>query len=174
MIKQLIFILLFVFSTSVMSQMNRFNGRQNIQPRTPMASPKQQFPEVNVEKAVGMTFYKTEKLIKKIGVKKSSKTFSLVTNIFKKFNKDLKQVKRINSFLFSEGKLKIENARKQSFKTGDYSIIQKATKEVTTIFEPVVKVIEEKETNLDNTLKEILTIKQFKKWIKYKTNIKKK
>ena len=51
---------------------------------------------------------------------------------------------------------------------------QKANKEVTESFKPIIKVIEDKEKKLDLELKEVLTGKQQKKWIKYKENLKRK
>lgn len=168
--RSIVFILFFIFSVSIEAQFNR----QRMQPRTPAVSQQQRFPEVNVEKAVGMIFYDSEKVLKKIGVKKSSKNFDLITSILKKFNREQNQVKRINSFLFSEGKSKIEFARKESVKLGDFSIIRNATKEVTTLFEPIVEVIKEKEKKLDLEFEKILSSKEFSKWNKYKTNLKKK
>lgn len=168
--RSIVFILFFIFSVSTEAQFNR----QRMQPRTPVAPQQPRFPEVNVERAVGMIFYDTEKVLKKIGVKKSSKKFDLITSILKKFNREQNQVKRINSFLFSEGKSKIEFARKESVKLGDFSIIRNATKEVTTLFEPIVEVVKEKEKNLDLEFEKILSSKEFSKWNKYKTNLKKK
>lgn len=168
--KHIVFILLFLFSVTINAQFNR----QRIQPRTPVVSQQQRFPEVDVEKAVGMIFYDSEKVLKKIGVKKSSKNFSLIVSILKKFNRDLNQVKRINSFLFSEGKSKIEFARKESAKSGDFSIIRNATKDVTTMFEPIVEVVKEKEKNLDLELEKILSSKELNKWNKYKMVLKRK
>ena len=168
--KHIVFILLFLFSVTINAQFNR----QRIQPRTPVVSQQQRFPEVDVEKAVGMIFYDSEKVLKKIGVKKSSKNFNLIISILKKFNRDLNQVKRINSFLFSEGKSKIEFARKESAKSGDFSIIRNATKDVTTMFEPIVEVVKEKEKNLDLELEKILSSKELNKWNKYKMVLKRK
>lgn len=168
--RHIVFILLFLFSVTINAQFNR----QRIQPRTPVVSQQQRFPEVDVEKAVGMIFYDSEKVLKKIGVKKSSKNFNLIISILKKFNRDLNQVKRINSFLFSEGKSKIEFARKESAKSGDFSIIRNATKDVTTMFEPIVEVVKEKEKNLDLELEKILSSKELNKWNKYKLVLKRK
>ena len=168
--KHTVFILFFLFSVSVKAQYNR----QRIQPRTPVVSQQQRFPEIDVEKAVGMVFYNSEKVLKKIGVKKSSKNFNLVVSIFKKFNRELNQVKRINSFLFSEGKSKIDFARKESVKSGDFSIIRNATKEVTTMFEPIIEVVKEKENSLDTELEKILSSKELNKWNKYKAALKRK
>jgi hypothetical protein len=145
-----------------------------MQPRQPRAAQQPRAPKIDVEKAVGLTFYNIEKVAKKIGVKKSSKTFDKIASIFNSFNRELKQVKRINTFLFSEGKSKMEAAQKEAMKNRDFSALQKANKEVTESFKPIIKVIEEKEEKLDTDIEKVLTDKQQKKWVKYKTNLKKK
>jgi len=68
----------------------------------------------------------------------------------------------------------MEAAQKETIKSRDYTALQKANKEVTESFKPIIKVIEDKEKKLDLELKEILTGKQQKKWIKYRENLKKK
>ena len=68
----------------------------------------------------------------------------------------------------------MEAAQKETIKNRDYSALQKANKEVTESFKPIIKVIEGKEKKLDATLKEILTEKQQKKWLKYKETLKRK
>jgi len=145
-----------------------------MQPRQPRAAQQPRAPKIDVEKAVGLTFYNIEKVAKKIGVKKASKTFDKLASIFNSFNRELKQVKRINTFLFSEGKSKMEAAQKEAMKNRDFSALQKANKEVTESFKPIIKVIEEKEEKLDTDIEKVLTDKQQKKWVKYKTNLKKK
>ena len=97
-----------------------------------------------------------------------------LNSIFNSFNRELKQVKRINTFLFSEGKSKMEAAQKEAMKNRDFNALQKANKEVTESFKPIIKVIEEKEEKLDTDIEKVLTDKQQKKWVKYKTNLKKK
>ena len=68
----------------------------------------------------------------------------------------------------------MEAAQKETIKSRDFTALQKANKEVTESFKPIIKVIEDKEKKLDLELKEVLTGKQQKKWIKYKENLKRK
>ena len=97
MIKRLIFISIIFFSLAAEAQYNsRYNRRQPMQARQPIASQQTRTPKIDVEKAVGMTFYNIEKVVKKIGVKKSSKTFPLISKILNLFNKNLNQIKRIS------------------------------------------------------------------------------
>ncbi|MDC1342292.1 MAG: hypothetical protein QMC07_04395 [Flavobacteriaceae bacterium] len=175
MMKHIFFISIILFSITAEAQYNsQYNRRQSMQPRQPRAAQQPRAPKIDVEKAVGLTFYNIEKVAKKIGVKKSSKTFDKIASIFNSFNRELKQVKRINTFLFSEGKSKMEAAQKEAMKNRDFSALQKANKEVTESFKPIIKVIEEKEEKLDTDIEKVLTDKQQKKWVKYKTNLKKK
>lgn len=179
MIKKVILISFLLFSITTEAQYgspygSQYNRRQSMQPRQPRAAQQPRAPEINVEKAVGLVFYNTEKISKKVGVKKSSNTFKKMSSIFNSFNKELKQIKRINTFLFSEGKSKMEAAQKESMKNRDFSALRKANKEVTESFKPIIKVIDDKEKTLDVTMKEILSEKQYRKWIKYKGNLKKK
>ena len=154
MTEKIFFIVLFLFSATINAQFNSQYNRGGIgggrfQQRQPTTTAKQKPPSFNIEKAVGMTFYNSEKVIKKIGLKKSSEIAKVTTNIIEKFNKDLNQLKRINTFLFSEAKNKIESAQREAFELRDYVIFQKAYKDVTTIFKPVVKVVKEKEEKLN-------------------------
>ena len=179
MIKKTLLIAILIFSITAEAQYgsrygSQYNRRQSMQPRQPRAAQQSRVPEIDVEKAVGMVFYNTEKVSKKIGVKKSSDVFIKITSIFNLFNKELKQIKRINTFLFSEGKSKMEAAQKETIKSRDFTALQKANKEVTESFKPIIKVIEDKEKKLELDLKEVLTGKQQKKWIKYKENLKRK
>ena len=68
----------------------------------------------------------------------------------------------------------MEAAQKETIKSRDFTALQKANKEVTESFKPIIKVIEDKEKKLELDLKEVLTGKQQKKWIKYKENLKRK
>ncbi|MDG2444485.1 MAG: hypothetical protein P8M14_03445 [Flavobacteriaceae bacterium] len=179
MSKKTLLIVVLLFSITAEAQYgsrygSQYNRRQSMQPRQPRAAQQSRVPEIDVEKAVGLVFYNTEKVSKKIGVKKSSDAFIKITSIFNLFNKELKQIKRINTFLFSEGKSKMEAAQKETIKSRDYSALQKANKEVTESFKPIIKVIEDKEKKLDLDLKEFLSEKQQKKWVKYKENLKRK
>lgn len=179
MIKTFTLIIILLMTMSVEAQFDsrygsQYNRRQSMQPRQPRAAQQPRVPEIDVEKAVGLVFYNTEKVSKKIGVKKSSDVYGKISSTFNSFNKELKQIKRINTFLFSEGKSKMEAAQKESMKNRDFSALQKANKEVTESFKPIIKVIDDKEKKLDDVLKDILSVKQFKKWTKYRENLKKK
>ena len=117
MIKKVILITFLLLSVTIEAQYgsrygSQYNRRQSMQPRQPRAAQQPRAPEINVEKAVGLIFYNMEKIGKKVGVKKSSDAYKEMASVFNSFNKELKQIKRINTFLFSEGKSKMEAAQK--------------------------------------------------------------
>lgn len=172
MIRNVIILLFVVFSLSAEAQL--VNRRTRTLDRTPGTTTAQKLPEFNVEKAVGLTIYEMERVAKKLGLKKSSETLTKVTSIINKFNKSQKELARINSFSFSQAKTKIEAAQKEVLKTREYAVLEKAYKEVSEGFKPISKQIEEKEKTLDESLKSVLSEKQFKKWKKLKDRIKRK
>ena len=156
MIKQVLFIFLFFSVFFAEAQYNsQFNRRQSMQPRQPRAAQQPRAPKIDVEKAVGLIFYNIEKVTKKTGIKKSSDTYPKFSSILNSYNKELKQIKRINTFLFSEGKSKMEAAQKEAIKNRDYTALQIANKEVTESFKPIISTIEEKNKKLNLKLEEI-------------------
>ena len=171
MIKNIFIGLFIFFMITANAQRNRRNRIQNI---TPVQNTKQKLPEVNVEKAVGLTFYDLEKVTKKLGIKDSSEEYNKISSVFNNFNKSQKELARIHSFSFSQIKEKIKNAQKTVLKNRDYSVLEKAYKEVGETFKPITKQIEEKEKKLDDSLSAILSEKKFKKWKKLQTKIKRK
>ncbi len=175
MIKHILFVFLFFSTFFAEAQYNsQYNRRQSLRPRQPQAAQQPRAPKVDVEKAVGLIFYNIEKVTKKIGVKKSSDTYPKVSSVLNSHNKELKQIKRINTFLFSEGKSKMEAAQKEAIKSRDPTPLRLTSKEVTKSFKPIISTIEEKDKKLNLELEKILSVKQLKKWKKYNASIKKK
>jgi len=151
----------------------RFRQRTDAD-RMSAANTRQRDVEFKVERVVGLTIYEIEKVTKKIGLKKSADNYKKVVSTFKKFNKEQKEVSRINSFTFSQVKTKVESARKKAMEVRDFSILQEAYKEISEELKPVTDGVTVKEKELDESLKTLLSAKQFKKWVKLKEKIKKK
>lgn len=148
--------------------------RQRVVDRTPGTTSAQRNPEFNVERAIGLTIYDIERVAKKVGVKKSKDNYKKLEKIFKDFNKEMNQVKRINGFLLSQAKTKVEAAQTQVLETREYSILEKTYKEVSEGFKPITAEIKSQEEKLDKKLKEVLSEKQFKKWKKLQNKMKRK
>ena len=153
----------------------QFAGQMRNRSAVPQANAGQpRLPKFNAEKSVGLVIFDIDKTIKKIGLKESSNNFKKAVTFLNTYNKEIRQVARINSFTFNEAKKKIEFIQKKAQDSGDFSIVQPIYKEVGKSFEPILKVIEEKEKALDEKLKPVLSAKQFKKWKKFQTKMKKK
>ena len=176
--KRSIILTLFVLaSLAIEAQQVLPNGqrvRQRVVDRTPGLTSAQNQPNFNVEKAVGLTIYDLERVTKKVGIKESADNYKKVISIFNKFNKEQREVLRINSFSFSQAKIKIEAAQKSVMENRDYSVLEKAYKEVSEGFKPVSEGIKAREKALDESLKPVLSAKQFKKWKKLQDRIKRK
>jgi hypothetical protein len=171
MIRNIIILALVLFSVSAEAQYNR---RQRALETAPSQAKAQNFPEFKSETVVGISIYDLEKVSKKIKLKKSSDNYSKIMTIFNDFHKEINQIRRINSFTFLQAKEKITIAQKNTLESRDFSELQAAYKEVSKTFEPIVKIVEEKEKNLDAELEKLLSEKQFKKWSKYKKKVKRK
>jgi len=116
MIKHIFFIFLFFSTFFAEAQYNsQFNRRQNMRSRQPMATQKPRAPKINVEKAVGLIFYNIEKVSKKIGIKETSDTYLKVFSILNSYNKELKQIKRINTFFIFGREVKNGSCSKRSY-----------------------------------------------------------
>ena len=172
MIKKLFILGFVLFTLAAEAQM--VNRRQRVLDRTPGTTTAEKLPEFNVEKAIGLTIYDIERVTKRIGLKTSSEQYAKVVSVFNKFNKDQREVLRINSFSFSQAKTKIENAQSDVLKNRDYSVLEQAYKEVSDGFKPISEQVKEREKTLDNDLKPLLSEKEFKKWKKLQDKIKQK
>lgn len=172
--KNIVFILFVLFSLAAEAQFIPGRQRQRVVDRTPGTTSAQRKPEFNVEKAVGLTIYDIDKILKRLKIKESADNYKKVVTIFNKFNREVRDVKRINGFLLGNAKTKIEAAQQKVLDTRDYSILQNAYKEVSEGFKPIAEEIKAKEKVLDSVLKPVLSAKEFKKWKKHQTNIKRK
>jgi hypothetical protein len=176
--KKSIFLIVFIFLSLVLeAQQVLPNGqrlRQRVVDRTPGTTTAQKLPEFNVERAVGLTIYEIDRILKKISLKSSDENYKKVVTVYNKFNKDQREVLRINGFTFSQAKTKIESAQSEVLKNRDYSVLEKAYKEVSEGFKPISEQIKEREKKLDEDLKPLLSDKQFKKWKKLQDKIKRK
>lgn len=172
--KIILFIAFITIASSVEAQLGGRGGRNfNRQPLG--AQQRQQPPKFDVKRAIGLTIYDVDRVVKRINLKEKDKNYKKVVTVFNRFNKDLRDLERINSFQFSQAENKVNAAQEDVLKNGaDYSILQNAYKEIGTKFKSITDQIKEKEKVLDASLKPLLSSKQFKKWTKLRTKIKKK
>ncbi len=162
-----IILLLLLTSFSINAQF----GRRPVN-RTPVNTRAQKPPEVNIEKLVGIYFYDIEKTTKKIGIKKSDKNYNKIVSLLNTFNKEQRDITRINSFLLSDSKNNLEAAQKSAQAARDYSIIQNAYTAVAKKLKPLIDLTKQRTEKLTKSFEEILSKKQFKKWNKYLNKLK--
>lgn len=170
--KKLIFLLLIFVGFSTYAQFRQPGRgiRQSQDPNQVQAAPF----EFNPQKVIGITTYDVERAAKKIGLSGNKPEFKSFKDTILKFNKDIKDLSRINSFTFTQVKNNVESAQKLATESRDFSILQNAYKEASETFEPIVKIVTDKEKSLDESLKSFLSKKQFDKWLKYKAKQKTK
>lgn len=172
--KIILFIAFITLASHAEAQLGGRGGR-NFN-RQPAGSQQQRKPpKFDVKRAIGLTIYEVDRVTKRIGMKEKDENYKKVVTVFNKFNRDLRDVERINSFQFSQAENKVNTAQENVLKNGaDYSVLQNAYKEVGTKFKSITEQIKEKEKVLDTALEPLLSKKQFKKWIKLRNKIKKK
>ena len=124
-------------------------------------------PNFKVKEFIGIIIYDIEKAAKKSGVKKASKKGKEFSRILSEYNKETKDITRINSFLLRSTKEMVENFQKAAMKNGDYSEQAKVQKEMISRLKPIGEAIREEDKKLNTAIKKLLTEKQYKKWIKY-------
>lgn len=169
MIKQFVIAFFVLFTLTAEAQ---FQRRQRVVNRNPVTQ-QQKPPEFNVERAIGLTIYDIDLIIKKLKLKQSSENYKKIVTVFNAFNKQQRELNRIHSFSFSQAKKKIEAAQKDVMKSRNYVVLETAYKEVSEAFLPITDQIKEREEQLDKDLKPLFSKKEFKKWEKLKLKIKK-
>ena len=163
--KKYIFLLLIFTSFITYSQFGGMrNQRQRQMPQTPQQAPE---PDFKVEKYIGIIIYDIEKAAKKTGVKLSSDKGKKFSGLLTKYNKEVKDIRRINSFTLRSTKEMVENYQKKVAKTGDLTDQVKVQKKLADNLKPISETLKVEDEDLSKKLKEILTTKQYKKWLKY-------
>lgn len=165
--KKYLLILTLLTSFLAHSQLNRGgmrNSRQNQMNQTPRKAPE---PNFQVEKYLGIVIYDIEKAAKKSSIKLSSEEGKKFKTLLTKYNKEIKDIRRINSFTLRSTKEMMENFQKNAQKNGDFSDRTKVQKKMVENLTPISETLRTKDRALDISIKEILSEKQYKKWIKY-------
>ena len=162
------YILLIFAFTSLISHSQYNNGmrnqRQSQMNQTPRQAPE---PKYEIEKYLGILIYDIEKYAKKSSIKLSSEEGKKFSEVLTKFNKKLKDFRRINSFTLKSIKEMVENFQKKAQESGDFSGRVEIQKVMEENLKPISETLRVYDKELDKTMKELLSEKQYKKWIKY-------
>lgn len=162
-------LLIFVFTTLLThGQFNNGGMRNQRQRQMPQAQQKAPEPNFNVERYVGIVIYDDiKKAAKKSSIKLSSAEGKVFSKTLISYNKQVKDIKRINSFTLKSTKEMVENFQKMAMKSGDFSNQIEIQKKMTESLKPIAETLKVEDKKLDKSIKEILSEKQYKKWIKY-------
>jgi hypothetical protein len=163
-----LFLFLSIVSYSQFGNRNQQNQRPDLSRNQPEMG-QRSAPEINyeVEKYLGIVIYDIEKAAKKSKIKISSdlgKEFSQTLTVY---NRKIKDIRRINSFTLRSTKEMAESFYKNAQKTGDRSGQKVMQTKMMTSLKPISETLKVEDLILDKKMKEILSEKQYKKWIKY-------
>jgi hypothetical protein len=168
--KKVILLFIILVSHSTYSQFgNRNQGnRQNMRQRQMTETPRQA-PEFKyeVEKYLGIVVYDIEQAAKKSKIKLTSDTGKTFSTTLTAYNRDIKDLRRINSFTLRSTREMVENFQRNAQKTGDASDQKKVQETMAENLKPISNVLKIKDLELDKKMKTILSDKQYEKWVKY-------
>jgi hypothetical protein len=168
--KKIILLLILAFTFTAQAQYGSRNSQRQSQmgPQTQQEAPK---PNFNVERYIGIVIYDIKKAAKKSSIKLSSKEGKEFYKVLTKYNKDIKDITRINSFLLRSTKDMIDNFQISSRKSGDFSNQKKVQIKMGENLKPIFETLKVEDLKLNSTMKELLSEKQYKKFIKYSRKI---
>ena len=166
--KKIIFLLTLFLSFSTYCQfgngMNQRQQRQRQMTQTQRPAPK---PNYDVEKYLGIVIYEIEKAAKKSSIKLDSDEGKEFQTILKKYNKEVNDFRRINSFTLRTTKEMVESFQKKAQENKSGAGGDKVFKKMTEDLKPISETLKAKDIVLDKKLKTLLSKKQYKKWLKY-------
>ena len=169
--KLILFIILFcAFTAQAQYGYGNNSGRQR-QNQMPQTEQKAPDPNFDVEKYVGIITYDIEKAAKKSSIKLTSKEGKEFSKILTKYNKDTKDIARINTFVLRSTKDMVESYQKKVISTGDNSSQKKVMTTMNENLKPIATILKEEDKQLDKKMKVLLSEKQHKKWIKYNSKM---
>ena len=130
-------------------------------------------PNYEIEKYLGIVIYEIEKAAKKSSIKLNSDTGKQFQSILTMYNKTIRDFRRINSFTLRSTKEMVENFQTEAQKTRDFSGYEAIQKKMAKDLKPINETLTAEDRKLDQTLKSLLSEKQYDKWIKYNRKLNK-
>ncbi len=167
--KKIIFLLILTCAFTVQAQYR--NSQRQRQTSTPRVQQKAPEPNFNIKKHLGIVIYDIKKVAKKSSIKLTSIEGKQFFKVLTKYNQSIKDITRINSFLLRNTKEMVENFQKQSMKSRNFSKQPEVYKKMTENLKPISETLKEEDLKLDASIKNLLSKKQYKKWIKYNKKI---
>lgn len=167
--KKIILLFIIAFTTISYSQMRNGQRQRQMFPSEEKAPD----PDFKIKKYLRIVSYDINKAAKKSGVKLSSEKGKSFGKLLKKYNRDINDITRINSFLLKSTKDLVDNFQKNAMESGDYSEQPKVIKKMAENLKPISETLIKEDKKLDASMKDLLSEKQYKKWIKYNKKLNK-
>ena len=164
--KNFILLIILVFSLSATAQ--RRQGSRGISNRLLTNTNSSKPPEFKPNEVAGLIIYD----LKKVSIKEGSAEGKKATKAIRTYNKSIRDLERINTFSLNELKVVYNTAIKEIIDNRDYSKMTAAQKYIKTVLDPIKSESFKKDSILNVQLKEILSKKQLKKWVKFSNKVK--
>ena len=168
--KKILLLILLYSSYTTQAQFNN-NGRQRVRDYTQQTQQKAAEPDFKIKRYLGIVNYDINRAAKRSSLKINSEEGKKFSEVLTIYNKRIKDISRINTFLLSSTKEMIDNYQKETRKTGDYSNQNKVKVKMNENLKSLTETLKKEDKILDTSIKKILSKKQYKKWIKYNKKI---
>lgn len=160
--KKILFTLITLCSLNILAQ----NSSRNLSQKDILAMGTLKF---KASDASGIFYYDIDNVIKKVKIKDAEKQ-SLIKEVLKKYNEEIKIISQTNKQNFSD----IDVVIKSMESTKDPTTKSRILKKVEGFIKPIKSEVELLENELNLKLKNILSEKQNKKWLKFQNKEKEK
>jgi hypothetical protein len=163
--KKVFFIVVLLFSIGISAQPPGGGGGRSQQNQNRQGGEEREIKKFKASDVAGIFYYDTEKVVKKLKVKKEEKQ-SLITKALRNYNFKIKEILFLNSEKFSDLDVLVNSMPKGKDNDARLELREK----VEEIIRPIRDSVHENEKELNLILKDLLSEKQFKKWLKYQKN----
>lgn len=172
--KSLLFILLTI-SSSVMYAQPGGGGRQGgFNQRGNRPSTNVERPAFNAQKASGIIKYDTDKILKRLKIQKNDSIAPKIKTAFFNYNAAMDQVSLNNKDLFEGIDALVKSTAQGAAQSKDRETFRKTMRLVAENLKPVREKVRDQTSILNNSLEELLSEKQYSKWLKYQKSEKDK
>lgn len=165
--KKIIYLFVILFALNTQAQFGNRGGLRGNRNQLPEPQTKPKVPEFDIGKYAGFIEYDIEKAAKKTGIDLTSKKGKKFASLLGRYNRDTRDIKRINSFTLKSTKDLVESTQQKALDTRDYSGLQTMQKILVENIKPIIKTVKEEDKKLNTKLETLLSSKQYKKWVKY-------
>lgn len=123
-------------------------------------------PDFDAEKAAGITKYDIKKVLKKLKIEDQS-TEESVISLLTVYNTEMEEISMNHATTFRELDAAFDQNIQVAMQRRDQSVMNGFKNQLQEILPPIRQEVMEKENQLNETLKDVLTEKQNEKWLKY-------